>query len=142
MSRAVRPAHVLIALLALSALAGVSCGGSKRQAAPQREVVLATEADDERVGEQSAMQVGGAMGFVDDPALNAYVNEIGQRLARHAPRGRFHYQFKVIDQPILCLDAFLQIRGWSTQSLTESAPLWIIIRREPLELVALIVQFN
>ena len=98
MSRAVRPAHVLIALLALSALAGVSCGGSKRQGAPQREVVLATEADDERVGEQSAMQVGGAMGFVDDPALNAYVNEIGQRLARHAPRGRFHYQFKVIDQ--------------------------------------------
>jgi len=88
------------ALLLLSACALACGGGGTTQAAPRREVILRTEADDERVGEQTAMQVGGAMGFVEDAALGAYVDAVGKRLARYAPRGGFQYQFKIVDQDV------------------------------------------
>jgi len=85
--------------LALAA-ALLACAAPAPRAEPKREVILRSEADDERVGGQTALQVGGAMGFVEDPALNAYVDAIGQRLARYAPRGSFQYQFKIVDQDV------------------------------------------
>jgi predicted Zn-dependent protease len=83
--------------LVLALLLGVACGGGSSAPKP-RKTVLYTEADDQRVGEQQSLQVGGQLGFVDDPELEAYVDGIGKRLARHAPRGRYPYQFKVVDQ--------------------------------------------
>jgi predicted Zn-dependent protease len=88
------------AALLLAILLALACGGSQKGSAPQREVILVTEAHDERVGEQTAMQVGGAMGFVEDPELAAYVEAVGKRVARYAPRGGFQYQFKIVDQDV------------------------------------------
>ena len=36
------------------------------------------------------------MGFVDDPELQAYVNELGQRLARQSPRSNLEHEFHVV----------------------------------------------
>jgi predicted Zn-dependent protease len=88
------------AALLLAVLLALACGGSQKGSAPRREVILATEAHDERVGEQTAMQVGGAMGFVEEPELAAYVEAVGKRVARYAPRGGFQYQFKIVDQDV------------------------------------------
>jgi predicted Zn-dependent protease len=85
-----------LASLALS----LACAGVQPHSEPKREVILRSEADDERVGGQTALQVGGAMGFIEDPDLNAYVDAVGQRLARYAPRGGFRYQFKIVDQDV------------------------------------------
>ena len=84
-----------IGLLVLSTW---SCSGGGKRPAPRHETVLYTEANDQRAGEQASLQVGGQLGFVDDPELQDYVEAVGQRLAHFAPRGRFPYQFKVVDQ--------------------------------------------
>ncbi len=59
---------------------------------------LPTEYDDQRAGESAASQVAAEAGIVDDPELTRWVSEIGQHLARFAPRRSFAYQFFVIDQ--------------------------------------------
>ena len=78
----------------------LGCGGGSPPEKGQRTVLLKTAAHDEMVGREAAQGIGAQMGYVDDPALEAYVSEVGRRLARYAPRGRFHYQFKVIDQEV------------------------------------------
>ena len=62
------------------------------------KIVLDTVYDDERVGGQEAEKVDAAMGLVKDSALTAYVSAIGKRLARQAPRYRFEYTFRIVDQ--------------------------------------------
>ena len=86
---------VVLALL-VGTLAG--CSGGGKRASVRRETILYTEANDQRAGEQASLHVGGEMGFVDAPALQAYVEAVGQRLAHYAPRGRFPYQFRIVDQ--------------------------------------------
>jgi predicted Zn-dependent protease len=64
----------------------------------RRRVVLSSEYDDERVGEEAAKGVRAEMGFVEDPELSAYVNDLGARLAGHAPPRSFGYRFAIVDQ--------------------------------------------
>jgi len=80
----------------LVAFFAVACGSSK--APRKREVILTSEAVDENVGREAAQSVTSSLGLVDDPELVAYVNRIGQKLARHAPRGGFDYHFAIVDQ--------------------------------------------
>ena len=52
---------------------------------------------EEKIGAQAAKQVEAEMGLVDDPALVAYVREIGDRLAAHADREGVTWKFQVVD---------------------------------------------
>ena len=72
-----------------------------------REIIMYSEADDERVGGQVSLQVGGHMGIVDDPELAAYVSSVGKRVARHAPRESMSLELAL---PRL-EDALLEERG-------------------------------
>jgi len=51
------------------------------------------------LGQQAAAQVEAQMGFVDDAALQAYVQRLGQRLAAHSPRKDTSYDFHVVEMP-------------------------------------------
>lgn len=91
--------------LAVAALAGVAsfavaCGGPAKRPAPKRpaEVVLRSEADDRRAGEEAAKEVEAELGLVEQPELVAYVNRIGERLLRFAPQRDFAYRFHIVDQ--------------------------------------------
>jgi len=64
----------------------------------RRPPVLDTVYDDARVGREESERVDTAIGLVRDEALTEYVSAIGRRLARHAPRHRFDYTFRVVDQ--------------------------------------------
>jgi predicted Zn-dependent protease len=68
---------------------------------PEREAAL---------GAKAAQQVAEQIGLVDDPQLTAYVDAIGQRLARHSPRRDVVYRFAVADmeEP----NAFALPGGW------------------------------
>ncbi len=93
-----------IALAAATLLGTVGCSARGPEPAAEEEeeerpeIVLRTEHDDTRAGRQASEDVAAALGLVDDPELTAYVDAVGQRLARNAPRGRFEYQFAVVDQ--------------------------------------------
>jgi predicted Zn-dependent protease len=89
------PTLLLICLLL--ALPAVGCGGTGPPR-PRRQVILSSAAVDEKVGREASREVVSELGLVDDPALVAYVNQLGQRLARHAPRGQFQYHFAIVDQ--------------------------------------------
>ena len=91
--------------IACAALAGVvasavACSGPAKRPAPKRpaEVVLRSEADDRRAGEDAAKEVEAELGLVEDPDLLAYVNRIGERLQRFAPPRDFEYRFHIVDQ--------------------------------------------
>ncbi|MFQ5417200.1 MAG: M48 family metalloprotease [Myxococcota bacterium] len=89
------PTPRLVSLLLCLSLVGCGGGSARR---PRTQVVLSSEAVDEKVGREESENVAAQLGLIDDPALNAYVSQVGQRLARYAPRGRFRYHFAIVDQ--------------------------------------------
>jgi predicted Zn-dependent protease len=58
---------------------------------------LSTPYADEKVGREGAKAAEAEYGLVEDPELNRYVDEIGRRLARHAPGYGFDYRFAIVD---------------------------------------------
>lgn len=60
-------------------------------------VVLTSEAGEIEQGREAAEVVREQLGLVESPRLSAYVNAIGQRLARHAPRRNLEHHFFVVD---------------------------------------------
>ncbi len=87
-------------VLTAAALLGSGCAGGPPAAEParKREILLETEAHDERVGRDAAAEVRAQLGVIETPELSSYVNQVGRRLLRHAPLRGFEYEFVVIDQ--------------------------------------------
>ncbi|HTK88084.1 MAG TPA: hypothetical protein VL329_10145, partial [Nitrospiraceae bacterium] len=61
------------------------------------EVTLLTVEQEKKIGEEEAKKVDQEMGLLNDAALTAYVDAIGQRLAKESPRQNVAYQFHVVD---------------------------------------------
>jgi predicted Zn-dependent protease len=51
------------------------------------------------LGKQAAAEVEQTIGLVKTPALVAYVDALGQRLAQHSPRKDVRYRFAIADMP-------------------------------------------
>lgn len=92
---AVGRARGWVACAALAALLGCASGSSGTRG---ERTVLMTDQDDARVGRQEAGAVAADIGLLDDPALDAWVDAIGQKLLRGVPRRRYAFQFRVVDQ--------------------------------------------
>jgi len=56
-----------------------------------------SEEKERELGDESAEQVESQMGLAQDSELQAYVEEIGQRLARHSPRRGMNYRFQIVE---------------------------------------------
>jgi predicted Zn-dependent protease len=65
----------------------------------QRQLALITEAQEIQIGRDGAEQVAQSIGLVDDPALQAYVDRLGQALARDSERPALPWAFRVVDDP-------------------------------------------
>ena len=74
------------------------------------EFVLLSIAQEEELGRQAAKQFAEQLGLVEDPDLVAYVEAIGNRLARHSPRQDVSYRFQIADQE--APNAFALPGGW------------------------------
>jgi predicted Zn-dependent protease len=66
----------------------------------QRQFALITESQEVAIGQQGSQQVEQTMALVDDPELQAYVNDLGQRLAAASERPELPWSFKVVDDPM------------------------------------------
>jgi predicted Zn-dependent protease len=65
----------------------------------QRQLNLMSESDEIALGKQADGDVKKEYGVYNDPALQTYVNEIGQKLARNSQRANLEWHFTVIDSP-------------------------------------------
>lgn len=63
-----------------------------------RTVLLDSAYDDRAVGNEAAKGVEAQIGLLGDPALDAYVQGIGDKLLRAIPNRPFAYRFRVVDQ--------------------------------------------
>ncbi len=84
---------VAIALAAAALLA--SLGGAE---ADLSTIVLSEEQERE-LGRGAAPQIEKEMGRYEDPALEAYLNEVGQRLVAAGDERGYRYSFKIVDRP-------------------------------------------
>ncbi|MDP2052923.1 MAG: M48 family metalloprotease, partial [Acidobacteriota bacterium] len=62
---------------------------------------LLSEAEEQAIGQQQDAEIRREMGVYDDPALQNYVSEIGQELARASHRPNLPWTFTVVDSPAI-----------------------------------------
>ncbi len=84
-----------IAVTVLGALALTDC--AQNPVSGGRDFVLMSEQEEIRMGAQANPDVLKEYAALDDPALQAYVNEVGQRLAKMSQRPNLEWHFTVLD---------------------------------------------
>ena len=63
----------------------------------KKQVSLLSEAEEAAIGQQQDAEIRREMGVYDDPALQRYVNEIGQDIARASHRPNLPWTFTIVD---------------------------------------------
>src|SRR5688572_23795167 len=67
----------------------------------KKQISLLSEAEEMAIGQQQDAEIRREMGVYDDPTLQRYVNDIGQRLARTSHRPNLPWSFTVVDNPAI-----------------------------------------
>ena len=67
----------------------------------KRQFTLVTEAQEIELGREYDRQIVAEMGLHPDTALQAYVQELGMRLARNSERPHLPWTFRVVDDPVV-----------------------------------------
>lgn len=93
-ARCLRSAGAVVALAIV-----VSC--AVNPVTGKRDFVLLTEADEIQLGRQTDAEVVATYGILENPQLQTYVGDLGQRLARVSHRPQLPYSFKVLDSPVI-----------------------------------------
>lgn len=80
-------------------LAAVVAACAVNPVSRQSEVALISAEKERQLGDEAAREVEAEMGLVTDPALLAYVQQVGARLAKLSPRQDVTYTFQIVDIP-------------------------------------------
>ena len=67
----------------------------------KKQMSLLSEAEELAIGQQQDVEIRREMGVYDDPALQRYVNDIGQQLARNSHRPNLPWSFTIVDSPAI-----------------------------------------
>src|SRR5581483_2743454 len=86
----------LVALVALALSAGLA-GCATNPATGQLQLSLVSEAEEIELGKEAAQDVRRSVGLYADPALQAYVEEVGRALAARSERPALPWTFGVAD---------------------------------------------
>jgi len=97
-------------LLLLAVLVVLAPGCVMNPVTGHPEMTVLSSSKEQEIGREGAEDVKAAMGIVDDPALTAYVVEVGTRLAAQSPRRDVTYTFQIVDTPEP--NAFALPGGW------------------------------
>jgi predicted Zn-dependent protease len=65
----------------------------------QRELTLMSASQEIAIGKDADQQVRQEMGVYNEPSLQRYISDIGQRMAKISERPQLPWQFAVVDQP-------------------------------------------
>jgi len=86
-----------IAVIAVGALALTHC--AQNPVSGDKDFVLMSEQQEIQMGAQAHQEVLKEYAALDNPVLQAYVNEVGQRLAKQSHRPNLQWHFTVVDSP-------------------------------------------
>lgn len=89
----------LLALMATMVLAP-ACAERDQLTPKQSNVWLVSESREIAIGQEVAKEVEKEYTVYQDPELNAYIDQIGQNLAKNSDRPNIKYRFRVLDSPI------------------------------------------
>ena len=81
----------------LTLLAAFAAGCATNPVTGRSELALVSEAQEIQMGQEYAEQVKAQIGLYNDPALEAYVAQLGRRLAAESERPQIPWQFHVVD---------------------------------------------
>lgn len=84
-------------LLLISVVTGLGGGCATNPVSGTPDLVFMTEAKEIRIGEENDVRIRNQYGVYDNPALQAYVQQVGQRLAAKSHRPALTYHFVVLD---------------------------------------------
>ncbi len=90
-------AALLVPALTLSLLAGCATN----PVTGERELMLVSERQEEELGREGDREIVAQFGVVDDPALQKYVEEVGQRLVTVSHRPNMRFTFRILDDPVV-----------------------------------------
>jgi len=91
----------IMTVLAAAALAAAFAGCATNPVTGKREFSLVSPAQELGIGRESHAAVLEQYGLYDDPALQAYVDSIGQALARNSHQPNLEWHFTVLDDPVV-----------------------------------------
>ena len=82
-------------------VAATTAACATNPATGQRQFSLMSEQQEMSIGQQQDAEVRRQMGVYDDRALQAYVSDIGLRLAHGSERPNLPWQFTIVDVPAI-----------------------------------------
>lgn len=82
-------------------LLGILAACATNPVTGKRQMSLLSEAEEIAIGQQQDAEIRREMGVYDDPALQRYVNDIGQELARVSHRPNLPWSFTIVDSPAI-----------------------------------------
>jgi predicted Zn-dependent protease len=97
-------------VLSLVVLGLLAPGCAVNPVTGQRELSLVSPEQELRIGSEGYKAVVAEYGLYDDPALQAYVNEVGQKVARASHQPGLAWHFAVLDDPTV--NAFAMPGGY------------------------------
>ncbi len=84
----------------VATIAAMALGGCARNPVTGKsQLSLVSESQEIEMGRQSAQQVAQQIGLVNDPALQAYVQQVGLKMATTSERPNLPWSFQVVDDP-------------------------------------------
>jgi len=91
--------NVTLVAAAAGALLAVAC--ATNPVTGKREISFMSEAQEIQVGRELDVETQREMGVYDDRAVQEYIDDIGQRLARNSHRPNLPWHFTVVDVPAI-----------------------------------------
>jgi predicted Zn-dependent protease len=87
--------------LSVAALLAVVAACATNPVTGRREVSFMSEAQEIGIGQEADPQIREEMGVYNDADLQAYINEIGQRMAKISERPNLPWRFTLVDAPVV-----------------------------------------
>ncbi len=91
--------RALARLVALALTLSLAPACATNPATGKRQLALVSEQQELQMGQQAAQEVRQTLGFVDNDALQAYVQRVGRLLAAGSERPDLPWEFHVVDDP-------------------------------------------
>jgi predicted Zn-dependent protease len=132
------PSSALVPSLLLASLgAGLAAGPlgcARNPVTGKSELSLISESQEIQMGQQGAKEVAQSIGFYEDAAVNAYVADIGKRMAAQSERPNLPWEFHVVNDAAVNAFAipggFIYVTRGLMSSINTEAELATVIGHE------------